>query len=145
MGSSLFSAVTMLQLYINYPHWRLAVALRILAALLASTAITCETLILKWMPIPAGVPWWDLQSMSIGIPFVVVRIDLRAADNCKQHCSPDAIVLAFNHLGRSQPDQASRRPQAHPSWRRHRNRPFHLFFADCVYHLHDNRTSESRA
>ncbi len=83
MGSSLFSAVTMLQLYINYPHWRLAVGLRTLAALLASTAITCETLILKWMPIPAGVPWWNIQSMNIGGPFVVVCIDLRASENCK--------------------------------------------------------------
>jgi len=80
MGSSLFSAVTMLQLYINYPHWRLAVGLRILAALLAATVITCETLILKWMPIPAGIPWWNLQSMNIGIPFVVVRIDLRVSE-----------------------------------------------------------------
>ena len=66
------SAGTILQLYINYPHWRLAIALRVFAALLAATIITCDAFILKWRPVPAGVPWWNFHAINTGIPFVVV-------------------------------------------------------------------------
>lgn len=75
MDTFSFSAGTILQLYINYPHWRLAVGLRIFATLLAATTITCEALILSWKPVPSSVPWWDPQSLNTGIPFIVVSTE----------------------------------------------------------------------
>lgn len=71
------SASTILQLYINHPRWRVAVGLRLLAILFASSTITCDAIILLWKPIPKSTPWWNFHSLDKGIPFLPVRSQLK--------------------------------------------------------------------
>ena len=125
------SASTILQLYINYPHWRLAIALRLLAVLFASSTITCDAIILLWKPIPENTPWWNLQSLNKGIPFLPVCCERQLWDRMNSR-SPDCVVFLLHYLEYCKHHQIVRHQKTNSSRRRHRHRPLHFL----IIHRH---------